>query len=129
MHVCIFITPLSLAVSICMAFLETYVSISISCSSCFSINIGDNLSFCFTLYLSFFLRTPIYLCLSFKLPLSLSHYLCLSFKLPLSLYLITSVFHSNYRCISLSNYLCLSFKLSLSLFQTTSVSLSHYNCN
>ena len=55
----------------CMALLETYIYISISCSNCFSITIGENLSFCFTLYLSLFLRTPIHLCLCFKLPLSL----------------------------------------------------------
>ena len=53
----------------------------------------------------------------YKVCVSLSNYLCLSFKLTLSLFQTTSV--------SLSNYICLSFKLHLSLFQTTSVSLSN----
>ena len=53
----------------------------------------------------------------YKVCVSLSNYLCLSFKLTLSLFQTTSV--------SLSNYLCLSFSLPLSLFQTTSVSLFH----
>ena len=74
--------------------------------------------------------------LAFKLPLSrfitisdvslstttvsLYNYLCLSFKLPLSLYLFTLV--------SFSNYLCLSFKLPLSLYLPITVSPSNYRC-
>ena len=91
----------------------------------------------------------IYLCMSFKLPLSLSGHQCVFFKLPLSLYqcrwpciplhgshhtclsllqpyLCLSVFQTT--SVSLSNNLCLSFKLPLSVYLTTSVCLSNYHC-
>ena len=144
--------PLSYNPYLCLSFklpLSLYVttSVSVSRNLCFSFklllslylttvpmpvfqtttvstNVADNLSLCFTSYSCPFLTTHIYLCLSFKQPLSLffttsvslSNCLCLSFKLHLSLHLITSVFPSK--------YLCLSLKLPLSLFLSSYISLS-----
>ena len=113
--------PLSYNPYLCLSFklpLSLYVttSVSVSRNLCFSFklllslylttvplpvfqtttvstNVADNLSLCFTSYSCPFLTTHIYLCLSFKLPVSLfqtasvspSYNLCLSFKVPLSL--------------------------------------------